>query len=169
MSKQIIILGALGAVAFMVYQKTKTGGASRPVTQAATDLPSKNVLGDMWSKLLGTPTWKNMLGATEANGSQAFIMRDWLGRPVTSDGVPIGSGDYLYDSVTMLAGQDALPLIDEYRGMGLYDSVQDLYTGNWTTNGGTSPLDQWADGLKVGGGGVDFQAAQPFAWARSGE
>lgn len=169
MSKQIIVVAALGAVAFMVYQKTKAEVATRPVTQAPTDQPSVNVNGDMWAKILGSGAWKQLLGGTEANGAQAFVMRDWLGRPVTSDGVPVGSGDYLSDFVTYSTGLPSL--VDEYRGSALYDSVSDFTTGAWVSNDGVSPMEASADGLRIGAGGVDFRndSSNQFGWYRPGE
>lgn len=164
-AKGMIVLGAVGVAGFLVFQKMKAGTttAARPGTTGST-LPAMNMNGDMWGRLMGG-AWSQLLNASTGSGP-AFVMKDQFGRVVTSDGRPVGSGDYLTDYITMQTGLPAL--IDEYGGSdltrpALYDSVNDLTTGNWTTNGGVSPLD-----LLENGGGFDFRtnAAQPFGWAR---
>lgn len=149
-AKTVIVLAALGVAGFMVYQKTRAGTMARPVTQAPTNQPSMNVNSDMWAKILGDGAWMNLLGTSNGSGGQAFTMTDGYGRYTTSDGVPIGSGDYLSDFVSANTGLPSL--VDEYYGRALYDSTDDLVTGNWTTNGGVSPLDE----LRAGSAPMDF-------------
>ena len=102
--KNLMVLAAVGAVAFIVYQKQKTAAVA---AVRSAPVPSRNVNGDMWSALLGAGAWRNLIGGATNNGTQAFTMTDGYGRVTTSDGVPIGSGDYLSDWVSANTGLPA--------------------------------------------------------------
>lgn len=164
----LVVLAAVGVAGFVIYKKMSGAAApTRPTTGTAAALPTRNVMGDMWSRILGG-AWTQALGAAKATGGQAFVMRDQFGRVVTSDGKPVGSGDPLSDWMGVNLGLpsliDANNRQSDFTMSAPYDSVQDLTTGEWTTNGGASPLDQYQAGITAGGGGVDFTAAQPFSW-----
>jgi hypothetical protein len=87
MSKDAILLIAVAAGAFMVM-KSKAATAAKPV--AVAPAPTKNVNDQLWTSLLGEG-WKMLKSAQNSDGSPAFLMKNWLGQTVTSDGKPVGS------------------------------------------------------------------------------
>lgn len=143
---KIIVLAVAAGVAFMVWQKTQAG-AVRQLAPASPGAPTRNVNSDMMSRIFGAG-WRNLLSAGQnasaGNGYIPFVMSDGYGEYMTSDGRPVSTGDVYQDFTT--AGTGLAPLIDERYGSqapggALYDSAGDLLIGNWTTNGGISPLD----------------------------
>lgn len=163
-AKGAIILAGAGLAAFLVWQKSQAKRTAGPLAPQ----PIRNVNGDMWSRILGG-AWSQIIGGAKTGGGQAFTMTDGYGRIMTSDGKPIGSGDPLSDWMAVNLGLpsliDANNRQSDFTMSAPYDSVQDLTTGEWTTNGGVSPLDQAIYGnAQTAGTGIDFQAAQPFAW-----
>jgi transcriptional regulator of nitric oxide reductase len=140
MSKDIILLAAIGAAVFLVMKKQATaataqavaaGGALTNAQKAAMGLiytPQQtqvaNVNGDMWARLLGDG-WRNLVGASNKDGTQAFVTNSY-GQVTTSDGKPIGSGDPVADFANVIGGvpvtaptpyTDSLfPLTDSFNG-----------------------------------------------------
>lgn len=140
--KAIILVAAMGAVAFIVYQKTR----SAPALAQSAPVPTRNVNGDMWSKILGEGAWKLLTGGALANGTQAFVMNDGYGRVTTSDGKPIGSGDFLTDWVSTATGLPNEYYADPYatQNMGLssgFDALQESTAqfSDYQDNGGYRP------------------------------
>lgn len=148
MSKQLVVLAAVGAVAFIVYQKQKTAMAAngRPLA-ASAPVPSRNVNSDMWAAILGAGAWRNLIGGATNSGTQAFTVTDGYGRITTSDGVPVGSGDHLTDWVSANTGLPNEDYLDPYwnQNLGLSSGFDGQQTAgsvfgdyqDYSTNGGT--------------------------------
>lgn len=102
MSKNILLLGAIGAAVLMVLSKQSAAANTAPMTTAqkqaagllytAPQTQSANVNGDMWTRLLGDG-WRNFASAQNADGSAAFLKNNSLGQVATSDGKPVGGDD----------------------------------------------------------------------------
>lgn len=84
-TNDVAVLAALavGGVLLMNRAKGLTPAATKS-QQPAT----MNMQGDVWQKLLGNG-WQMLADATRSDGGPAFLMKNWLGQTVTSDGKPI--------------------------------------------------------------------------------
>lgn len=118
MSKDLILLAAIGAAVVLVLKKQQTtaqsaAGMTVAQKQAAGLMPTKaqditaNVNGAMWATLLGDG-WRNLVNAKNADGTRAFITNSF-GQAATSDGKPIGTGNPIDDMVTAWTGTSATP------------------------------------------------------------
>jgi hypothetical protein len=105
MSKNILLVAALGAAVFLVLQKqAQAKGATTPAAPAkgSTTPAQVNVNGDMWARLLGDG-WRNLVGAQNSDGTAAFLKNTW-GQITTSDGKPVYAGDPVAAWGTVAAG-----------------------------------------------------------------
>jgi hypothetical protein len=109
MSKEIILVAAIGAAVLLVIQKQAqarnaasgpalaAGGMTAAQLQAAglmytpENRPTANVNGDMWTRLLGTG-WQYLQNAQNADGSPAFL-KNIFGQVTTTDGKPVSDRD----------------------------------------------------------------------------
>jgi hypothetical protein len=81
----LMALAAVGIVLVMNKAKAATalaGSASAPIRNL-------NVNDQLWSNLIGKG-WTALRDAQNADGSPAFLMKNFLGQTVTSDGKPVG-------------------------------------------------------------------------------
>lgn len=83
MSKQILLIGGVAALAVLMLNKARAQTA--PAGTYSAPIPTRNVQTEMWGSLLGTG-WKALTAAQNPDGSPAFLMRNWLGQTTTSDG-----------------------------------------------------------------------------------
>lgn len=85
MNKNLMVV-AVAVAAVLILNKAATAA-----TSGAKSAPVKNtnVNDQLWSSLLGG-SWKALTDAKNADGSQAFLMKNALGQAVTSDGKPVG-------------------------------------------------------------------------------
>lgn len=113
MSKNFLLLGAIGAAVLMVLSKQSQAAAAAPMTTAqkqaagllytAPQTQSANMNGDMWTRLLGDG-WRNLAGAQNSDGTAAFLKRNIFGQVTTGDGKPVGGDDPLAAYTQVLAG-----------------------------------------------------------------
>jgi len=86
MSKDILLIGGAAAVVVLMLNKAKAQVA--PAGSASAPILSNNVQNQMWGSLLGQG-WKALTSAQNADGSPAFLSKNWLGQITTSDGVVV--------------------------------------------------------------------------------
>lgn len=113
MSKNLILVAAIGAAVLLVVSKQASAAKGPPMTTAqkqaagllytAPQTQSVNVNGDMWTRLLGDG-WRNLAGAQNADGTAAFLKRGMFGQVTTSDGKPVGGEDPGAGYFDVLAG-----------------------------------------------------------------
>ncbi len=130
MSKDLILIAAIGAAVFLVLSKQAQAGAvtvstTRPLTNAekanmgliytAPQQQSANIMGDMWTRLMGDG-WRNLVSAQNDAGGPAFIYKNSMGQIVTGDGKPVAGDDPQSAYFDVIAG---LPTSGEtdYLGM----------------------------------------------------
>jgi hypothetical protein len=145
-SKNILLIAAIGAAVFLVVSKQAQaaaagrapagagGGALLTTAQkaqmgliyTAPQAQSANVNGDMWTRLLGDG-WRQMVGAQNSDGSAAFLKRGLFGQVTTSDGKPVsGGGDPIANYIAGESDNFGLPLITDYLGsISPYDAYLD--------------------------------------------
>ena len=137
MSKDILLLAAIGAAVVLVVSKQAkaaapaglAGGLALTNSQKAQmgliytpeQKQSVNVMGDLWTKLMGTDGWRTLSGAQNSDGSAAFLKRDMFGQVTTGDGKPVNSPNQAFsDVVTDTMRQEnylgQLSPYDEYFG-----------------------------------------------------
>lgn len=83
MSKNILLIGAVAAVAVVMMNKARAQVA--PAGSASAPVQTVNVQNQMWSQLLGG-AWKSLTTAKNPDGSPAFLMKNMFGQITTSDG-----------------------------------------------------------------------------------
>ena len=110
----LLIAAGVGAALFLMGRKNAIAAAQ------SAPIASKNLNSDMWSRILGDG-WRNLVNAQNDDGSRAFVMKNRVGQIVTSDGVPISSGDAIGDWLQATLGfsdQSAAPAVDNgYTGL----------------------------------------------------
>lgn len=149
----LVLLAAVGVAGFVIYKKMGTpAAAARPSTGSAAPLPTRNVMGDQFAALMGS-AWRNMVNGVTDTGRQAFTMTDGYGRTVTSDGKPIGTGDYLEDWVMANTGLPATYT---------QDVANPYLLGDLGFGGGTEGLadnkPQFSDYQDYANGGISYLA-----------
>lgn len=112
MSKNILLMAAIGAAVLLVVNK-QAKAAAAPLTTAQKQAAgllytpkqtqSANVMGDFWTILNGDG-WRNLAGAQNADGSQAFLKRNPFGQITTGDGKPVGGDSPMAAYAETLAG-----------------------------------------------------------------
>lgn len=133
MSKELILVAAIGAAVLMVV--SKQAKASAPAMTAA-QLQAKgfmytpeqqrtaNVNGDMWARLLGNG-WEYLSSAQNADGSPAFL-KNSFGQVTTTDGKPVNGGDPIAAFQQVAAGLPQGSFGTDYLGMiSPFDSLLD--------------------------------------------
>lgn len=113
MSKNILLLAAIGGAVLLVLSKQSQAAGAAPMTTAqkqaagllytAPQTQSANMNGDMWTRLLGDG-WRNLAGAQNSDGTAAFLKRNLFGQVTTGDGKPVGGEDPLATYTQVLAG-----------------------------------------------------------------
>ena len=90
MNKNILMIAAVAVAAVMVLNKAAAQAAPAGTRVAAGSAPLRNtsVNDQLWTKLLGGG-WTGLRDATNADGTAAFLKRNFLGQTVNSAGVPI--------------------------------------------------------------------------------
>jgi len=83
MSKDILLIG--GAAALVVLMLNKAKAQAAPAGTYSAQPPTVNVQNQMWGELLGG-AWSSLTAAKNADGSPAFLSKNWLGQITTSDG-----------------------------------------------------------------------------------
>lgn len=83
MSKNIILIGGVAAIAVLMLNKARAQTA--PAASMSAPVPTRNVQSELWGSLLGVG-WKALTSAQNPDGSPAFLMKNWLGQTTTSDG-----------------------------------------------------------------------------------
>jgi hypothetical protein len=87
MNNNTLILALAAVCAVLVMNKAKT--ATAPAGTASAPIQNTNVNDQLWKSLLGN-AWTSLRDAQNPDGSQAFLMKNFLGQTVTSDGKPVG-------------------------------------------------------------------------------
>jgi hypothetical protein len=87
MNNNALLLALVAAGVFVMMKRTAATATKAPVLAPT---PTKNVNDQLWSSLLGG-SWKLLTDAQNSDGSPAFLMKNWLGQTVTSDGKPVGA------------------------------------------------------------------------------
>lgn len=114
MSKDLILMAAIGAAVLLVLSKqAQAAGSAVAMTTAqkqaagllytAPQTQSANVNGDMWTRLLGDG-WRNLVGAQNTDGTAAFLKKNMFGQVTTGDGKPVGGEDPGAGYFNVLAG-----------------------------------------------------------------
>ena len=105
-NRDIVLVAALvvGAVLYMKRVKASPTTTAPKGNQTQTN----NIQDQRWNAL-GAGAWKLIKDAQNKDGSIAFLMKNWMGQTVTSDGKPVGEqlaeqfpyayGDGVTDSV----------------------------------------------------------------------
>lgn len=86
-SNELVMMAAVGVAAVVLLNRAKA--ATAPAGTKSAAVPATSIRGDLWSAVLGGG-WKAITDAQNADGSQAFLMKNFLGQVVTSDGKPVG-------------------------------------------------------------------------------
>jgi hypothetical protein len=112
-SKNLILVAAIGAAVMLVLSKQSQAAAGAPMTTAQKQAAgllytppqtqSVNMNGDMWTRLLGDG-WRNLAGAQNSDGSAAFLKKNIFGQVTTGDGKPVGGEDPGAGYFDVLAG-----------------------------------------------------------------
>lgn len=96
MSKNILLLAAIGGAVFLVLQKQAQAATTTAATPAKTTTPATvNVNGDMWARVLGS-TFAGFINSAAPGSTSTFLKNTW-GQITTSDGKPVYTGDPLSD------------------------------------------------------------------------
>jgi len=93
MNRDILILGAaVAGVMFMAKQAQANSTKPAVIAQSGTGKVANNINNELWKGVLGG-AWKALVdqSASSAGSDGSFLMRNWLGEVVTSDGKPIDS------------------------------------------------------------------------------
>jgi hypothetical protein len=98
MSKNVLLLAAIGGAVFLVLQKQAQAAGLTTAQKQQQGLlytqkqnQSANVNGDMWARLLGSG-WQSLVTAQNSDGSASFL-KNSFGLVTTSDGKPVDGGD----------------------------------------------------------------------------
>jgi hypothetical protein len=106
MSKNILLLAAIGGAVLLVLQKQTLAAAAakpqQPQIYRPPNTQTVNMNGDMWTRLLGDG-WRNLTNGQNADGSAAFIKNVW-GNITTGDGKPVGGEDPIANYTQVAAG-----------------------------------------------------------------
>lgn len=86
MNKNILMIAAVAVAAVMVLNKAAAQAA--PAGARSAPVNNTSVNDQLWTKLLGGG-WTGLRDATNADGTAAFLKRNFLGQTVNSAGVPI--------------------------------------------------------------------------------
>jgi hypothetical protein len=124
--KNALLIVAIGGAVLLVLQKQAQAAAVSPKASSSTINAAKtvNVNSDMWSRLLGDG-WRNMVGAQNADGSAAFLMKNMFGQITTSDGKPIDGGDPIAAYAQTVAGLPTAGYTDLLGSISPFDSYID--------------------------------------------
>lgn len=88
MSDKNMVMVALVAVG-AVLMLNKAGAANLPAGSKSAAQPATNVQNQLWSNLLGDG-WRAIASAKNADGTAAFLKRDFFGNVTTTDGRNVG-------------------------------------------------------------------------------
>lgn len=128
MSKELILVAAIGAAVLLVVNKQAQARNAAPAQvqgYVPAQRPVSGVPGDMWTRLLGEG-WQYLKNAQNADGSPAFL-KNVFGQVTTSDGKPVGGDDPLsyFSPIVESVNRESYPT--DFLGM-------------------ISPLDKYLDG-----------------------
>ncbi|OEZ93475.1 hypothetical protein JAB8_05910 [Janthinobacterium sp. HH106] len=108
MSNRDIVLVAALVVGAVLYMKRAKASPTTTVPKGG-QVQTNNVQDQRWNAVIGG-AWKFLKDAQNKDGSPAFLMKNWMGQTVTSDGKPVGEqlgdlfpyayGDGMTDSVS---------------------------------------------------------------------
>lgn len=86
MSKDLLLIAAVAGAAVLMLNKAKAQVA--PAGSRSAPTPVTNVNNQLWASLLGG-AWTSLTAAQNADGSPAFLKRNFLGQVTTTDGKPV--------------------------------------------------------------------------------
>lgn len=88
-TNDVVVLSALAVGAVLLMNKAGAKAGKVRAGVASSEPASVNMQGDVWKALLGNG-WTALRDAATDTGGPAFLMKNWLGQTVTSDGKPVG-------------------------------------------------------------------------------
>jgi hypothetical protein len=140
-SKNIILLAAIGAAVLLVVRKQAqaasqaTGGmdpgqrmtnaqlAAAGLLYSPAQTKMVNANGDMWTRLMGDG-WRNLTSAQNPDGSAAFL-KNMFGQVTTGDGKPVAGDDPIAAYMQTAAGLPVATGADLLASISPYDSYID--------------------------------------------
>lgn len=122
MKNDTVVLAALAVAAVLLINKQGAAAGATGV-KSSTAQPTVNVQNSLWTSLLGTG-WTMLKDAQNADGTAAFLEKNFFGQTVTSDGKPVGG-----ELAAMFPGLYGgfLP-VDTTAASGGTDYLKDLFT-----------------------------------------
>ncbi len=86
MNKNLLMIAAVAVAAVMVLNRAAAQVA--PAGSKSGPIPATNINNQLFTDILGGG-WTSLRDAKNADGSQAFLMKNFLGQTVNSLGVPV--------------------------------------------------------------------------------
>ncbi len=125
-NRDIVLMAALvvGAVLYMKRAKAAPTTAAPKGNQVQTT----NIQDQRWNAL-ASGAWKLLKDAQDKEGGAAFLMKNWMGQTVTSDGKPVG--EELGDMFPYAYGDGVSDSIDYGETPNLIDGLFKTTSGMW--------------------------------------
>jgi hypothetical protein len=88
-TNDVVVLAGLAVAGVLLMNRAAAAKGVLPAGSLSRPAPTVNVNDGVWNALLGEG-WKALKDASTSSGGPAFLMKNWLGQTVTSDGKPVG-------------------------------------------------------------------------------